>query len=317
MAYLLVFAGFLLLLAGGDLLVRSAVSIAFRFKISTLVVGLTVVSFATSAPELLVSLEAAWRGYPEIALGNVIGSNIANIALILGVTALLFQMSVPEISFRKDWSFLVLCTFLFIGAMALGTIHRWAGIIMVILLIYYNVKKVRDSRRELRQLEKLKPDENAPPVKEYMPLWKTIGLLALGITALKFGAKFLIDGAVPIAIDFGLSERVISLTLIAIGTSVPELAASVVAAFKRENDISLGNILGSNIFNILAVIGITAITKPIPVENLNILYFDSMWMLGITLLLFPITILFTRGIISKIEGIILLSAYLCYLYLLF
>jgi cation:H+ antiporter len=317
MAYLLVILGFVLLLIGGDFLVRAAVSIAFRFKISTLVVGLTVVSFATSAPELLVSLEAALRGHPEIALGNVIGSNIANVALILGITALIFKMSVPELGFRKDWAFLMLCSFLFLGAMATGVISFLAGFIFILLLVYYNVKKVRDSRKELKQLEKLSKDKELEIAAEQLPVWSTMFFLISGILALRYGARFLIDGAVPIATDFGISERVISLTLISIGTSVPELAASLVAAFKRENDISLGNILGSNIFNILAVIGITATITPIPVIDFKMLYFDGMWMLGFSAILFPLSIFFTRGVITRWEGAILLALYGVYLFSLF
>jgi len=313
--YLLVVGGLLLLLLGGDLLVKSSVALAVRLKVSTLVIGLTVVSFATSAPELLVSVEAALQGLPEIALGNVIGSNIANIGLILGATALFFKMPVPEISFRKDWVILSLFSILMVLCLANGILSFWEGMLFVVLLAGYNFLKIKASRKENKLLATI--DEIEKVTSERMSWWKIIALLVAGGIALRFGAKFLIDGAVPIAQSFGISERVISLSLISIGTSVPELAASLVAAFKKENDISLGNILGSNIFNILAVLGFTALLKPIPVADMSMLYFDGLWMLGFTFVLFPMAILFKRGELSRAEGAVLLLAYALYITLLF
>jgi cation:H+ antiporter len=317
MSYLLILAGFVLLVLGGDFLVRASVSLALRMKVSTMVIGLTVVSFSTSAPELLVSVEAAFRNHPEIAIGNVIGSNIANIGLILGATALFFKIQIPEVTFRKDWTFMMLTTILLLGLMFLGTIHFWGGLLLFSLLVIYHVLKIRDSRKQFVAVESLPSAQLEDVSNQQMPIGKMILLLLGGIIALRYGAKFLIDGAIPLATNFGISERVISLTLISVGTSIPELAASFVAAFKKENDISLGNIIGSNIFNILGVLGITAMVKAVPITDSSSLYFDGMWMLALTAILFPLSIFFTRGEISRGEGGLILFAYLTYVYLLF
>lgn len=317
MSYLLILAGFVLLVLGGDFLVRASVSLALRMKVSTMVIGLTVVSFSTSAPELLVSVEAAFRNHPEIALGNVIGSNIANIGLILGVTALFFKIQIPEITFRKDWIFMMLTTMLLLGLMTLGTLYFWGGLMLFSLLVIYNFLKIRDSRKQFMAVEQLPTTDLNAVAQQQMPITKMIVLLLLGIVALRYGAKFLIDGAIPLAKNFGISERVVSLTLISIGTSIPELAASFVAAFKKENDISLGNIIGSNIFNILGVLGITAMVKEVPITNQSSIYFDGVWMLAFTALLFPLSILFSRGEISRWEGGLIILAYCTYVYLLF
>lgn len=317
MPYFFIVGGLILLVLGGEFLVRASVSLALRMKVSSLVIGLTVVSFATSAPELLVSVMAALENHPEIAVGNVMGSNIANIGLILGLTAFLFKMQIPEITFRKDWTFLMVTSLLMLGLMLLGTIYFWGGLLLFLMLVIYNYLKIKDSRKQFVSVEHLPVEEIEKLKKSEMPVWKIATFLGLGIGALKFGAEFLIDGAIPLAENFGISERVISLTLISVGTSVPELAASLIAAFKKENDISLGNIIGSNIFNILGVLGITAIISPVPISNPSTIYFDGLWMLGFSAVLFPLSILFTRGEISRWEGGFIVLAYATYVYLLF
>ncbi len=247
--------GLFLLLAGGHYLVNAGVSAAQKLKIAPFVVGATVVAFGTSAPELLVSLKAAAAGHPEMALGNVIGSNIANIALVIGATACLITLPVLSKRLLKDWLLVIFSSMLLILFTYNGKIsHLEGGVLLGILLtyIYSAIKSKKEKHEEQGQ---------------YYSTWKLIILVffAAGI-ALAMGAHFLVQGAKDIAQELGVSERVISITMVALGTSLPELTTSVIAALKRQTDISIGNIIGSNLFNILAVIGITALFKPLSIS---------------------------------------------------
>lgn len=312
MSYLFLFLGLGLLFVGGDFLVKGAVGLALRMGISMLVVGLTVVSSATSAPELIVSLQAAIGNHPDIALGNVVGSNIANIGLIMGITALFFSMPAERSQYMFDWVFMVLLTLILLASLYLfDGVSVFIGILFVGLLIGYNYHKIQSSRKSNRLLDEFDLDESAAKV----PLWKTIGLLLLGIAGLRFGAQFFVEGASGIALDFGVSERAISVTVVAFGTSVPELAASLIAAFRKHQDIAIGNLIGSNIFNIVAVLGITATITPIKMVDMQLLQFDYWWMLGFALLLLPMMGLITRGKIGKGEGFLLIIAYIIYVVL--
>ncbi|WP_421754490.1 calcium/sodium antiporter [Croceimicrobium sp.] len=306
MDYFLVLVGVLLLLFGGDWLVKASVDIALRAKISLLVVGMTVVSFATSAPELLVSLKAALEGHVDISFGNVIGSNIANISLILGLTAMVFPMQVSKRTMRVDWGIMFFVTLLLYVFLLNGLLGFWEALILFILLVLYNLFQIRGSRKQKR----VEPEVSEAKL---LKLWQMVFFLAAGIAGLRFGSEFLVKGAVNIATDWGISERVVGLTVVSIGTSLPELAASLIASFKGEQDLSLGNLIGSNIFNILAVLGITGLITDLPVQSAALMSFDFPWLIGISLILLPFMLWLKRGIISRWQGFIMFALYTVYL----
>lgn len=311
MIALFLLSGFGLLLLGGEFLVRGSVGIALKLRVSKVVIGLTLVAFATSAPELIVSVIAALRGKSDIALGNVIGSNIANIGLILGVTALVFKMDAVRLTYRKDWIFLLVANALLGMCLYLGGVNRIAGAVFVALLIGYNIQKIAGARR----------DRNLQVGEEFdvpaMPIWKGLILLALGAIGLKFGAQFFVGGISSLALTLGLSERFVSVTLVAFGTSVPELAASLMAARKGESDIAIGNIIGSNIFNILSVLGITALIAPITVRNQALVHFDFPASVLLTLIIIPLMGVFKADRLDRLEGALLLGLYVSFIVCLF
>lgn len=259
-----------MLIFSGDALVRGSVSLASRFGISSLVIGLTVVAFGTSAPELLVSVGAALNNHPEIALGNVIGSNIANVGLVLGVTALFITLPIKSKRLFKDWMLMVFSFGLLSLFLWDNTIERWEGILFVVLLVTYVIVSVVSSRQDSVVTD------NEPGFSK--SLWVSVGLIALACVGLSVGAYLLVESASEIASNLGVSERVISITVVAFGTSVPELTASIVAALKKETEISIGNIIGSNLFNVLAVIGVVGTIKPIQV-NFGDFSQDLIWMM--------------------------------------
>ncbi|HAD97949.1 MAG TPA: hypothetical protein DCG19_11125 [Cryomorphaceae bacterium] len=306
MAYLYLVAGIILLLFGGDFIVKGSVDLALRMRVSILVIGMTVVSFATSAPELLVSLDAAMDGYTDISFGNVIGSNIANISLILGLTALIVPLSVQTKTYKLDWWVMMGVTLLlFLFLYFDHILGRTEAVIMIVGLLAYNIMQIRTSR---------KSDANSDvDVSTLRKPWLTILFLLLGVAGLKFGAEFLIDGSVVLAREWGVSERVIGITVVSVGTSLPELAASLVAAFRGEPDLSVGNLIGSNVFNVLAVLGISGLIVDIPLNNEALLTFDFPWLFGISLLLYPMMRFITRSMITRWEGLIMFLAYLAYL----
>jgi cation:H+ antiporter len=303
--YFLLLAGIVLLLLGGDWLVKAAVDIALRAKISVLVVGMTVVSFATSAPELLVSINAALHGHMDISFGNVVGSNIANIALVLGITAIVLPMNVAEKTHRIDWWVMIYVTLLLFIFLINGLLSFWESLFLVILLVLYNFLQIRASRRSQVDLE-------VPASSQMKWYWMMLFLIA-GIAALRFGSEFLVSGAVGIASAYGISERIIGLTVVSVGTSLPELAASLVASLKGKQDLSIGNLIGSNIFNILAVLGFTGLITELPVQSMALLDYDFPWLLGLSLLLFPFMRYLQRGIITRWQGFILFLAYILYI----
>jgi len=298
--------GFGLLLAGGELLVRGSVGLALKLQVSRVVIGLTLVAFATSAPELLVSVVAAMDSRSDIALGNVIGSNIANIGLILGLTAIVFKMQAVQLTYRKDWLFLLLANLLLGIFLWLGGIAFWQGLVFVLLLIGYNVVKIRSARknRDLHIGEDLEV--------EAMPILKGLLFLLAGAVALRFGALQFVEGIASAAAALGMSERFISVTLVAFGTSVPELAASMMAARKSETDIAIGNIIGSNIFNILSVLGFTALIQPITSYDPALFTSDFWVSVGLSLLIIPLMGWFTKDRLDRLEGALLLAIYLIF-----
>lgn len=307
MIALFLLGGFGLLLLGGEFLVRGSVGVALKLRVSKVVIGLTLVAFATSAPELLVSIVAAARGKSDIALGNVIGSNIANIGLILGLTALIFKMKAVRVHYRNDWLFLLLANALLAVFLFYGGITTGQGLLLVGLLVGYNIQKIRSARKN----RNLNIGEEIDEV--HLPIWKGVGLMLLGALGLKFGAQLFVGGISSLAVNFGLTERFVSVTMVAFGTSVPELAASLMAARKGESDIAIGNIIGSNIFNILSVLGFTALVQPITLQDAALFTFDFHASVFFTLLIIPLMSLFTKDRLDRAEGALLLSFYLIFI----
>lgn len=307
MNVLFIIVGLVLLVVGGNWLLKSSVGLSLRFNISKIIVGLTVVSFATSAPEMIVSIQAALNGFPDIALGNVIGSNIGNIGLVLGVVLLINTIQVDNSFYVTDWPTKMLAsTLLFIFLVIDGGLTRIDGLIFIFVLAIFLIILIKKNKRVQVELE-VSEEEN-------MPYLKIIGFLVLGGVSLWGGSELLVKGAVNLAENVGVSKRVIAVTVVSIGTSIPELASSIIAAIKKENDISIGNIIGSNIFNILSVLGVTAIIKPIEKVDVRIVEQDIYWMLGFAFILLPLVIFPKRGSLSFKEGILLLMAYGTFLY---
>ncbi|MFO7658048.1 MAG: calcium/sodium antiporter [Bacteroidales bacterium] len=309
MEYLLLLTGFIILIASGKYLVKSSVSIALRYKVSRLVIGLTVVAFGTSAPELFVSVTAAIENHPGISVGNVVGSNIVNIALVLALTAVIFPITLKRKSVVYDWAFMMFSSILFYLFILDGFIQFFEGVTFVLLLCGYITISINLSRkRQLLEDILIEPPAYSPAIAIFVVLISSAGLA--------FGSDLLVKNAVIIAEKFHINERVISITLIAFGTSVPELATSVIAALKKEMDISIGNIVGSNIFNILGVLGITALIKKIEIPPATI-SFDIYWVLGVAILLFLFLLPFNPGKLTRLKGVILFAVYCLYVYLLF
>lgn len=310
MEVLLLLAGLTVLIIGGEVLVRGAVGLSAAMKISPLVIGMTVVSFGTSAPELLVSLQSALDGNPGIAIGNVVGSNIANLALVLGLTILIFPILAEKQTKRVDFPMMMIASLLFAVFALNNMIERWEGLLFVVIIVGFTIYLIRSSRKnEKSKLEEAIGEEvNADEAKE--PLWKSLIFLLVGLVALYFGSDWFVNGASDIASKFGLSDSVIGVTVVAFGTSAPELVASIMAAVKKQSDISVGNLIGSNIFNIFAVLGITASVKPVGVEE-SVVTFDMIWMLGIALLMVPM--LFLGDKLGRWKGVVLIASYVIYI----
>ncbi len=309
MEYFLLLVGFIILITSGKYLVKGSTSIALRYKVSKLVIGLTVVAFGTSAPELFVSVMAAIENHPDISVGNVVGSNIINIALVLALTAMIFPIKVKRNSILYDWSFMMFASILFFVFILNGYFQFFEGLLFILLLCTYIVLSVYYSRKNY-----IEPTEEIKATV-YSPFLSILAVL-LSSAGLAMGSELLVNNAVLIAQHFHIDERIVSITLIAFGTSLPELVTSVSAAFKKEIDISIGNIIGSNIYNLLAVLGITGMIKKIriPLMTLN---FDIYWMLGIAVLLFLFLLPIRKGKLTRSKGLILFIVYGIYVYLLF
>lgn len=305
MEYVLLIGGLIVLIIAGEALVRGAVGIALKFNIPTLVIGMTIVSFGTSAPELLVSLKAALNNHPELAIGNVLGSNIANIALVLGITTMILPITVKRSTVRIDWAIMMSTTILFYIFILNQQIEWYEGLIFTIGLIAFNYYMFWNAKKQNKK-EEIDIGE-----VEKSKILTNIILIVVGAVGLAFGANWLLDGSVQIASNFGVSEHIIGVTIIAFGTSVPELITSVVAAFKKQTDISVGNLIGSNIFNVLGVIGITSLIKEIPI-SMQVITNDIYWVLGISLLVFPLMIMGYK--IGRLKGFALFAAYSIYIY---
>ncbi len=297
---LYILGGFVLLIKGGDFLVEGAVSIAKRAHISPMVIGLTIVGFGTSSPELLVSIQAALNGSSGIAIGNVVGSNIANIALILGTAAIFKTCSVQKLTLKVDMPFMMLISALFVAIAMSGTISRVAGIIGFTLLCVFIIWEIKIYPTDIPTDEENKP----------MAVWKALIIIVLSFAALVFGSDILVEGASNIARALGVTDRIIGLTIVAVGTSLPELFSSVAAARKGQTDMAIGNVVGSAIFNILCVVGISAAITPIHNTNDGFLT-DYVCMIGLTGLLW--FFLSTKKTLERWEGIVLLMLYVAYI----
>ncbi len=306
MSFLLLAVGILLLYVGGEFLVRNATALATRLDISPLVIGLTVVAFGTSAPELAATLASVFNGAPELATGNVVGSNSANIGLILAAAALVFPLYASKLFLRRDFPVMLAVSLILVPVLLDGVVSRLEGGILVTLLISYLVYLIKFDPKQIAS------DEPSTEVKS--AVWQSLSLLSIGVVLLVLGARALVTGAIDIASSFGVPEEVIGLTFVAFGTSLPELASSIVAASKKQGDIILGNILGSNIFNVLAILGITALVKPIN-QNFAAISTDIYIMLGFSFVLLPLVLIFKR--FGRVSGALLITAYISYIAYLF
>ena len=303
--FLMIAGGLVLLVLGGEVLVRGAAGLARRMGVSPLLIGLTVVGFGTSTPELVTSLQAASLGLPGIAVGNVVGSNICNILLILGIAALIYPMDVARRSFPRDGAFLlgsaVLCT----AVILVGELQRWQGAALVALLLGYLTYAYLSERGSAAPAEAEAEALGPPP-----SLWVSLALAVGGIGLTILGARLLVDAAAALAEAAGIPEAVIGLTIVAVGTSLPELVTSVVAALRRQPDVAFGNVVGSNIYNVLGILGITAIAAPIPVPP-QIAALDIWVMVAATLALIAFAVSGWR--LTRPEGALLLAGYVGYM----
>lgn len=306
----LIFLGFLLLVVGGEFIVRSSVALSLKFNISKFVIGMTVVSFATSLPELIVSVNAALNNSPSIAINNVIGSNIANIGLVLGLISILGKITVDNYFYKRDWPwmfFFSLLMWFFISQDSV--LQKYEGLILFLILIFFTLTIIKKSN--YLDFKGSIDDELLKTSNFKIFIWLIISSITL-----YFGSEFLVDGAVNLAKQISISEAVISVTIVAIGTSVPELAASLVAIAKKEEGISVGNLIGSNIYNIGSVLGITAMIKEIPIAE-EIIQRDIIWMLIFALIVIVLAIIPRKNYLTSFKGLIMFSMYLYFIFIAF
>ena len=314
MNLMLMLAGFVLLVVGGEFIIRSSVALSLKLSISKIVIGMTVVAFATSLPELLVSINAAFNDSPSIAINNVIGSNIANIGLVLGLTCILGNMYVEKSFYRIDWPVMFAFSILLYFIIARdNVIDQIDGILLFSLLISFIVYLIIVVRAATKNYHEESVDNNLVHSTNF----KIIIWIAIASLSLYYGSEWLVYGAINFAQEIGVSEAVISVSLVAIGTSIPELATSLIAISKGEKGISLGNLIGSNIFNIGSVLGITAMIKPIIIDDLEILSRDILWMLVFAALVLIIALLPKKDVIGKFKGFFLLVLYSIFIILAF
>lgn len=307
MSFLFILAGLGLLVVGGNLLLKAAVSVSLRLSIPKIVVGMTVVSFATSLPELVVSVNAALAGSPSIALGNVVGSNAANLGLVLGVTLLFGSMQVKRSFYVTDWPVMMVASvLLWFFLVNDGVLQRPEGAILLLLLfgfLWY-----------LLRVQQPAVEDELPEDDELLSPLKNVVYLGIGVVGLWLGSEWLVNGAIDLAQTFGVSDRVIGITVVSIGTSIPELAASIIAMLRKEKAISLGNLVGSNIFNIMVVLAITGLIQPIKVDDPQFLSSDVLFMLGFAAALLPLVLLSKKRELNYFQGVVLLVGYVFFIY---
>ena len=303
---LLIF-GLTVLVIGGNLLLKAAVSISLRFGIPKLLIGMTVVSLATSAPELIVSIKSALKGSPDLAISNVLGSNIANLGLVLGITIVFSPINISKSVYKKEWPIMMFSAVYFLIVVLDGVISKTEGGILVCFLVMTISALIKLRDKDEVELENESEDS----------FLKSLLILFFGGLFLYFGSEWFIDGAIMLANSFGISERIIGITVVSVGTSIPELVTSLVAVLNKEKSISLGNLLGSNIFNVFAVLGITSIVTPLTVIDQNIIDYDIYIMLFFAAIIFPLIFFPKKFVLGRKEGIIILLFYTVYIYQLF
>jgi len=299
--------GIILLSHGGDVLTKSSVDLSLKFSVPKIIIGMTVVSFATSAPELIVSLNATLNGFSNFAIGNVIGSNIANIGLVLGIITIIYPINLQQRFYTSDFPILMLSTFLFYLLLITGNkISRGEGIILLVLISVILIYLFLYQKKTISEFSDV-----GDTSKISIP--KSIFYILFSGLLLWLGSETLIKSAISVANKYEISERVISVTMVAIGTSIPELAASVVASIKKQNDLSIGNLIGSNIFNLLVVIGITSTVLPIEQIESKIIFNDMLWVILFSAIILPLAYLKRKNVLTRKKGIILLTLYLIFI----
>ena len=303
----LLFFGLIVLIIGGNLLLKSAVSISLKFGIPKLLIGMTVVSLATSAPELIVSIKSALKGSPDLAISNVLGSNIANLGLVLAVTILFSPINISKSVYKKEWPIMMFSALYFLVVVLDGIITKIEGGILVCFLIMTISALIKFRDKSEIELEIQNEDS----------IVKSLITLIFGGVFLFYGSEWFIDGAISLANSFGISERIIGITVVSVGTSIPELVTSLVAVFNKEKSISLGNLLGSNIFNVFAVLGLTSLVTPLSVVDNNIISFDIYIMLFFAALVLPLIFFPKKYVLGRKEGLIILVFYSLYVVNLF
>ena len=303
----LLFFGLIVLIIGGNLLLKSAVSISLKFGIPKLLIGMTVVSLATSAPELIVSIKSALKGSPDLAISNVLGSNIANLGLVLAVTILFSPINISKSVYKKEWPIMMFSALYFLIVILDGVITKIEGAILVCFLIITISALIKFRDKSEIELE----------VENEDSIVKSLITLIFGGVFLFYGSEWFIDGAISLANSFGISERIIGITVVSVGTSIPELVTSLVAVFNKEKSISLGNLLGSNIFNVFAVLGLTSLVTPLSVVDNNIISFDIYIMLFFAALVLPLIFFPKKYVLGRKEGLIILVFYSLYVVNLF
>ena len=304
--FLMLFFGLALLILGGNLLLKSAVSISLKFNIAKILIGMTVVSFATSAPELIVSIKSALLGSSDLAVSNVLGSNIANIGLVLGLIILISPIQIPKDIYRLDWPVMMISAILFYIFILDLKIQRYEGVILFSCLIVSIIIliKQRSKNNQDIELDSEKTDT----------VFKSISILILGAFFLYLGSEWFVLAAIDIANYFNISQRIIGISVVSVGTSIPELATSLVAIIKKEKNISIGNLIGSNIFNVFAVLGITSILIPLNVVDLNLIQFDIYIMIFFAFVIFPLIFFPKRLVLGRLEGSLIFGCYIFYIY---
>jgi len=306
MEYLAIVLGLILLIKGGDWVLDSAILFSLRLNIPKIVVGMTVVSFATSAPELIVSINAALNGYPDLAVGNIVGSNIANLALVLGIVVFITPIKIDKIFIKYDWPAMIFVTLLFYFLLKSDyTLTLFESILFIAVLLAYLIS--------LFLFQKNRINDQEIDVDTSMKFLKIFSLLIFGSFFLWLGSEVLIKGAVSLASKLGISERIIGVTIIAFGTSIPELSTSIVAIINKEQNISLGNLIGSNIFDMLGVIGITGILSPIVISDKGLIDSDLIWMVSLAFLILPLVFFPNKMKFGRAEGVLLLLFYLLFI----
>jgi len=306
--YLHLAAGLAVLILCGNWLVTGSVQLARYFKISTLVVGLTIVAYVTSAPEMFISVGAALDNAHDIAIGNVIGSNIANIACILALVVLISPIPIRNKAIGFDFFIMFFVTLLLFVFGYNGVIGFFEGLCFVAVLVAYTVWSVVKSRKNIAAKE-IKPATMKPLIAAVMILAAIVGLY--------FGAGWFVEGAREIALQWGVSERVIAVSIVAVGTSAPEFVSSLIAAFKKETELSIGNIIGSNLFNITGVLGVTTVVSPVNITNRPMFITDMTWLIGVSIALLLVMLPLSRGIIARWEGGLLLLLFSVYIIMLY